>query len=477
VSSSLLLSIREDISVEIGAEGEIVFQSLNARVAFKHVSAAIRAAVQQLLIPGAREDRLTDTFVQVAGAGELPRLYFYLQRLTQLCALCRSAQADEMRLATVTPISGSFVFHERKVLAGIRYVISKFAYMRRLDGKLVAESPLVHARLTLHDWRAAALIVFLAQPCSAREIPVAILGLTDDALNQMLILLVGAGFAQELNEDGRDAEDANPALRTWEFHDLLFHARSRDGRHDNPIGASFRFVGQLDCTPAVKPNHGTEFMELHRPDLARLQREDPPFAQVQEMRCSRRAYNDQPITAEQLGEFLFRVGRIRRHEDLDVETPSGSVRMDFAMRPYPAGGALYELELYVVVNNCVGLGAGMYYYDPLRHRLAKISGRTPEVDVLLRSASSATTIPVKDVQVLLIVAARFQRIAWKYSTMAYAATLKHVGVLFQTMYLAATAMGLAPCAVGSGDSDAFARAAGTEYIIESSVGEFLLGSG
>jgi hypothetical protein len=130
VSSSLLLSIREDISVEIGAEGEIVFQSLNARVAFKHVSAAIRAAVQQLLIPGAREDRLTDTFVQVAGAGELPRLYFYLQRLTQLCALCRSAQADEMRLATVTPISGSFVFHERKVLAGIRYVISKFAYMR-----------------------------------------------------------------------------------------------------------------------------------------------------------------------------------------------------------------------------------------------------------------------------------------------------------------------------------------------------------
>ena len=44
------------------------------------------------------------------------------------------------------------------------------------------------------------------------------------------------------------------------------------------------------------------------------------------------------------------------------------------------------------------------------------------------------------------------------------------------MYLAATAMGLGPCAVGGGDADRFARAAGTDYCVETSVGEFLLGS-
>jgi hypothetical protein len=44
------------------------------------------------------------------------------------------------------------------------------------------------------------------------------------------------------------------------------------------------------------------------------------------------------------------------------------------------------------------------------------------------------------------------------------------------MYLAATAMGLGPCAVGCGDADLFARAAGTDYWAETSVGEFLLGS-
>ena len=60
--------------------------------------------------------------------------------------------------------------------------------------------------------------------------------------------------------------------------------------------------------------------------------------------------------------------------------------------------------------------------------------------------------------------------------MAYAITLKNVGVLYQTMYLVATAMGLAPCALGSGSSDLCAAAAGTEYLAESWVGEFPLGS-
>jgi SagB-type dehydrogenase family enzyme len=67
-------------------------------------------------------------------------------------------------------------------------------------------------------------------------------------------------------------------------------------------------------------------------------------------------------------------------------------------------------------------------------------------------------------------------VSWKYEGMPYALSLKHVGVLYQTLYLASTAMGLAPCGLGGGDSDLFARAAGTEYEAETSVGEFILGS-
>jgi hypothetical protein len=42
--------------------------------------------------------------------------------------------------------------------------------------------------------------------------------------------------------------------------------------------------------------------------------------------------------------------------------------------------------------------------------------------------------------------------------------------------LVATAMGLAPCALGGGDADRFAAAVGSDYFAESSAGEFILGS-
>ncbi len=42
------------------------------------------------------------------------------------------------------------------------------------------------------------------------------------------------------------------------------------------------------------------------------------------------------------------------------------------------------------------------------------------------------------------------------------------------MYLVATAMGLSPCAIGTGDSDLFAEATGLRYEEEGTVGEFAL---
>jgi SagB-type dehydrogenase family enzyme len=217
--------------------------------------------------------------------------------------------------------------------------------------------------------------------------------------------------------------------------------------------------------------------ELFRPDADRLERDDPSLAWVQAQRRSIREFDAaRPITDRQLGEFLFRVARVTGYREEEVSTPGGPVRQDFAGRPYPAGGGLYELELYAVIQACNHLAPGLYHYDPAGHRLIRLRERTPEVAALLRDAAESTATPEDTLQVLLILAARFPRLAWKYESIAYALTLKHVGVLFQTMYLTATAMGLAPCAIGGGDADLFARAAGTDYYAETSVGEFLLGN-
>jgi SagB-type dehydrogenase family enzyme len=202
-------------------------------------------------------------------------------------------------------------------------------------------------------------------------------------------------------------------------------------------------------------------LDLPRPDLDALERDDPPLAAVQAARRSVRERAPAQLPLADLGEFLFRVGRA---EDL---WHVGS--MDFVARPYPSAGSLYELELYLVAGDCEGLAPGLYHYEAAHHRLA----RAGAADALLPDAAAA--MGVEDLpQALVVIAARFPRIAWKYGTLAYSLMLKDVGVLLQTMYLSAAAMGLGACALGAGDAAVFAAASGLDPEHETSVGELSL---
>lgn len=442
---------------------------------FSDPCAATMVALEQLANGGDDEDRLVEPIVASGGAEALARFHYWLHLLSVLRLLSRSARQGECRLATLTGISPYFAYAERCLVPETRYLISRFAHARVHAGEYVLESPLSHARITLHDRRAAAALHALARPTTADELAGVLPDLTPNASTHIGTLLLSAGMLTEQSGVATTLEDEDRSLRSWEFHDLLFHARSRHGRHDGITGGTFRFAGEFEPPPAIKRTAVTARISLDRPNQDALARE-APLASVQEARRSIRQYGARPVTLRALGEFLYRVGRVTSVCELDVPTPAVPIRMEFARRPYPAGGAMYELELYVVVNACDGLAAGLYHYDALSHALEQLSGRTTSSDALLLGASVGTGIPREHLQVLLVITSRFQRMSWKYSSMAYAATLKNVGVLFQTMYLVATAMQLAPCAVGCGDSDCFARAIPTDYYDETSVGEFLLGS-
>jgi SagB-type dehydrogenase family enzyme len=476
MASSWFLSLPEQVAVSSGAGEELVLSGPFTRIVLRHLTPAVCAAVCRLAWPGEAEDRLAESVLAAEGPTSLARWSYHLQSLARRGLLLVSVRAGSEPLATLVPVAPSFVFVGARAVPGRPCLLSRFAYLHREGGDLVLESPRSFARIVLHDARAAALVHALARPARAADLAEQVPGLSAEAAGQLLALLAGAGMVEEVSDGGTTGEVTDPALQCWEFHDLLFHARSREGRHDALVGAVYPWVGKLEPPPALKPLAAAEMIELYRPDLEKLRREDPPFARVQEERCSIREYGSEPITAGQLGEFLYRVARVKDYREVEFETPAGPVTMAFTSRPYPAGGSLYELEIYPLVHACKGLEPGLYHYDPLGHRLGRVAGRTAEVEQLARTAAWSKEMATESLQVLLILAARFPRVSWKYATLAYALILKHVGVVYQTMYLVATAMGLAPCAIGDGDSDLFARAAGTDYYAEGSVGEFLLGS-
>lgn len=386
-----------------------------------------------------------------------------LELLVRQGALRRLIVRNGAVIAQLEPLGSHYRFNFFKPLtsAVTPRALSRFCLLRSDNGYIVLECPLAHARLRIFSAAVVASIAALgtrrseAIEASFGETPVA-------PSAELLSLLSFEGFLENLGE-GHEGE--NPARGHWEFHDLLFHSRSRAGRTGAVVGASYRFRGKVAPLPGVKAPMSALPIALPRPDLGELIFRDLTVTAALESRASIRQSGGRAPTVVELGHFLYRSARVRsctKYHEIDLTN-----------RPYPNGGASYELEVYPIIDRCAGLLSGVYHYDPLAHALEPLAPASPATETVLRFAHAANGGLVRP-SILLVVTARFRRVSWKYESVAYATILKNVGALYQTMYIVATAMGLAPCAIGAGDSDLFSEILGNDYLEESAVGEFML---
>lgn len=460
----ILLSFKPEISLIEEPEKGLILKAPYLEFNLSKLSPGIVAAIKILCTEGATEKALTQLVVATDGSSALAKFYYYLEQFVILGLVCHTLEIDDTSLATVVPIATPYKWQLSEIITDNTYQLSRFAYCHSEKSSLVVESPLSKAKIILKDWRSAALINELSQPKAIVDLT-QIPGISAATAQLFLSVLLTTEMLSPINDDS--TLERSEALTQWEFHDLLFHTRSRGGRHSNLIGKTFRFLGQIEPTPVLKAKPSNEIINLYKPDIDNLKQTDTPFTAILETRKSIREHGEKPITAEQLGEFLYRSARLREIIPRD--------NMDCSNRPYPTGGACYDIEIYTAIDRCENLDSGFYYYAPQDHQLCKISGKTRQVETLLKNASMSVQIEVEP-QILILLSSRFSRVSWGYESMAYSLILKHVGILYQTMYLVATAMNLAPSAVGGGNSELFAAAAGCDYFTESSVGEFILGS-
>ena len=353
-------------------------------------------------------------------------------------------------------------------------VLSRFAYMRRRGNEMVLESPRAGALFRICDPKLVAALALLSTPQAIKTLS------RQDAFpgTELLALLVDSRILFKVSTvadtDLRLAE-GDDKLALWDFHDLVFHARSTAGRHANPLGGVFPYAGVVTPLPAVRPRWPGKKIDLRKfsaPDLAAM----PRVAKLLRDRHSTRSFDDQqPIMLAELALFLDGTARVvsRFKSRLDLAGARGPL-VTYAARPYPSAGAGYEFELYVAANKCQGLARGFYHYDAGAHALVPIGVAANELEALLTGAKYAMGAAAAP-QILITITARFGRISWKYSGIAYALILKDVGVLMQTFYLMATDMGLGGCAIGTANIDLFAKMTGIEFHIEGPVGQFALG--
>ena len=349
-------------------------------------------------------------------------------------------------------------------------VLSRFAYMRRRGDDMVLELPRAGALFRICDPKIATAIAMFSTPRQIKQLRrregfpgVELLALLLDC---QILFKVGAG------ESGLRMAEGDHSLVLWDFHDLLFHTRSTEGRHVNPLGGVYPYVGVISPPPAVRPCWPGKKIDLCRFSAAPSEATSP-LAKALRNRRSTRSFDDQrPVTMAELSQFLDGTARVLSRSNATLDLDDGG----HTVRPYPSAGAAYELELYLAVNLCEGLARGFYHYDAGAHVLAPIGVSTNELEALLAGAGYAMDAPAAP-QILITIAARFGRMSWKYSSIAYALILKDVGVFTQTLYLMATDMGLSGCAIGIENIDLFAKMTGVEFHVEGPVGQFAIGRG
>lgn len=197
--------------------------------------------------------------------------------------------------------------------------------------------------------------------------------------------------------------------------------------------------------------------------------EEASFAHVLAQRRTRRRFASRHMRLVEISTLLHHAARIVR----EGHDPAAG---DYAFRPYAAAGARSELEIYVVANAVQGLPAGVHYYDPRAHELRAVQAAGDQRAHVVRSVHQAAGgLFSGDPPVILLITAVFMRVMEKYQNLGLSLIYKDVGCLFQTLYLVATAMDLAPCAIGGGQETANSRWLGLDPLVESQVGCFVVG--
>ncbi len=152
-------------------------------------------------------------------------------------------------------------------------------------------------------------------------------------------------------------------------------------------------------------------------------------------RRSRREYDDRALTRRELGQLLWAAQGV-------TERVSGH-------RTAPSAGALYPLEVYVVVGSpgVDGLERGVYRYHPVRHELSL--GRTGDVQSALRAAAVDQEF-VEGGAVDIVVCAVDDRTTAKYGPRGERRYVPmEAGHAGQNLYLQAEALDLATVSVGA----------------------------
>jgi SagB-type dehydrogenase family enzyme len=143
-----------------------------------------------------------------------------------------------------------------------------------------------------------------------------------------------------------------------------------------------------------------------------------------------RSYKDEPLTLGEISQLLW--------------AAQGITEEDKGLRTAPSAGALYPLEVYLVVGNVEGVGRGAYKYSPHEHQLT----RTKNGDVRAEFGAALGQSGAGQAGAVIVFFGVYERATVKFGEIGIRYVHMEVGHAAQNVYLQAAALKLGTGVIG-----------------------------
>jgi len=260
--------------------------------------------------------------------------------------------------------------------------------------------------------------------------------------------------------EGSDADARDQLLRDthWRSASAVMHYASRwRGVDTEEMERQFAEVSEeslldrLGSPPPLVRERAPADRRLHMPAAT-----SSPLDDLLGRRVTCRNFDaERTLTQAQFATVLHRVYGARAVDDF-------APGVKLLKKGVPSAGGLHPTEAYLLVQRVEGVQPGLYHYHAVDHALESIRPMTTSETAAAARRFVASQGYFVNAHAIVIPVSRFGRNFWKYRNhaKAYRTLILDVGHLSQTMYLAATELGLA----------AFITAAVNEVDIEEAFG-------
>ncbi|HZX14863.1 MAG TPA: SagB/ThcOx family dehydrogenase [Thermodesulfobacteriota bacterium] len=233
-----------------------------------------------------------------------------------------------------------------------------------------------------------------------------------------------------------------------------FHDFSKWGRFRAPVLTDEELI-KLTYRDKYKRYKKLEKVLLPK----KLKRIKKSFTSIIKTRKSIRSYSGSPIDLNELSTILYLSRGVTGATPLTKEglkslNIASTNPIDESLKVYrnviPSAGALYPIEVYLVIFNVNGIEEGLYHYYPIGHILEKI--KVGDFQEILEECF-VTKEMIQSSNLVFLMTAVFNRNQVKYGERGYRYILFEAGHIAQNVYLSSNALDIGAVALGGFNDD------------------------